>query len=70
MFVNDEEESKEKEVKREYNTMMSVFVLVKIRIPRKAEFEGDFESFRFHYKRQIQKALLEVGDVKHIDIVT
>jgi hypothetical protein len=62
-----DEESKQKEY---VNNMMSVFVMVKLRIPRKKEFEGDFEGFRFHYKRQIQKGLSEVGDVKHIDIVT
>ena len=54
----------------EVELTQNVFIVVKLRVARKKEFEGDFESFRFHYRREVSKALSSIGEVKTVTVLT
>jgi hypothetical protein len=49
---------------------MSARALAKVKISRNPELEEDFDMFRLHRKREVSKALVGIGEIKHLVIVT
>jgi hypothetical protein len=48
----------------------SIFIVAKLRVQSSITINDDFEMFKLHWKRQVREALLTVGEVKIVDILT
>jgi hypothetical protein len=61
-FEQKEDDKRGKEI--------SLYLSAKIRVQRKNHLENDYEMFRLYWKREIEKALEKIGDIKLIVIMT
>ena len=56
--------------KARMNSQVNIYFMAKIRVDRKPELDEDWELFRLHHRREIEKALKDVGELKFFAIVT
>jgi hypothetical protein len=58
------------EVKKDYLDTINLFVACKIRVKRTPEQETDYRVFKIHMEDAVRNALLAVGDVRFVTVIS
>jgi hypothetical protein len=60
------------DMKREHmnNEARYVYFMAKVKVNQKQEFNGDWEMFRLYWRREIEKALKDIGEVRFFALAT
>lgn len=70
ILINEKQRDLNEAKSEDQRNQQSIFFTVKMRVKRKPELEEDYEMFKLFWKREIQKALEQIGDVRFLVIMT